>query len=337
MSAAVQIILPGLFDLPLHELDTGFVSDELPALNRILGLARVSDNRDYSIDAIIQRALALTSPSTSTSASLAMAQAYANADEDEPARLILAEAVHLRADLHSAVVLPIPKTSDNIQDIDIVINDLNDLFKVDYDMTAVADGVFLLRLNGFDAPTHYPQVLSVLGKTITPYIEQSRQILPWYRLLNEIQMFMHQHPINDKRIRQGRLPINSLWLWGAGQRPTLATRPRWFCDDALLNHFAANLGLSIESCSGVASAGDIGDALIVDLRLLQWLKTGLDTRLDQILLDIEHNLLKPVLQGLTGRRASLRLRAGYRHDFELRPGAKLKFWRRPGSLAAWNR
>ncbi|MCP4471422.1 MAG: hypothetical protein GY815_12205 [Gammaproteobacteria bacterium] len=331
MSAGVQIILPGLFDLPLHELDTEFASNELPGLNRILGLATPRDNQAYSIDAIIQRALALES----TSPGLAMAQAFADADEDEPARLILAEAVHLRADLHSAVVIPIPKTSENVQDINNIINDLNKLFKVDYDMSAITDGVFLLRLKGFDAPTHYPQVLSVMGKVINPYIEQSRQILPWYRLLNEIQMFMHQHPLNAERIRQGRLPINSLWFWGAGERPAIDTRPCWFCDDALLNRYAASLGLPVESCSGVSSRDDFSDALIVDLRLLQWLKAGLDTSLDEILLDIDRNLLGPVLKGFAESRLTLRLRAGYRHDLELRPSAKMKFWRRPGSLDAW--
>ncbi|MCP4333288.1 MAG: hypothetical protein GY785_11585 [Gammaproteobacteria bacterium] len=328
--ACVQIILPGLFDLPLHELETDFVSKELPGLNRILGLATLHDNQAYSIDAIIQRALTLES-----SPGLPMAQAFAEADEAEPARLILAEAVHLRADLHDAVVIPIPKTPDTIQDIEIIINNLNDAFKVDCDLSVIADSVFLLRLTGFDAPTLYPQVLSVLGKAVNPFIEQSRQVLPWYRLLNEIQMYMHQHPVNVERMRQGRLPINSLWFWGAGERPAIATRPRWFCDDALLNRFAASLGLVVESCSGIGACADFSDTLIVDLRLLQWLKAGLDTNLDEILLDIERKLLAPVLQEFAKSRLTLHLRAGYRHDLELRPSAKIKFWRRPGSLDAW--
>jgi hypothetical protein len=331
MGDSVQIILPGLFDLPLHELDSGFVKDELPALNRILGLATAQDNQDYSIDAIIRRALGLTSPG------LAMAQSFAGDDEHEPARLILAESVHLRADLHSAVVVPIPKTADNLRDIDNIINDLNELFKVDYNSISVADGVFLLRLREFDAPTHYPQVLSVLGKTVSPYIEQSRQILPWYRLLNEMQMFMHQHPVNAERMRQGRLAINSLWFWGAGERPTLDTRPCWICDDPLLNRFAASLGLQVESCSSLGSRDDFSAVLIVDLRLLQWLKAGLDMSLEEILLDIERNLLAPLLRGFAENRITLRLRAGYHHDFELRPSAKMKFWRRPSSLDSWPR
>jgi len=331
MSAGLQIILPGLFDLPLDELDSGFVKHELPALNRILGLATALDNQDFSIDAILQRALALTSPG------LAVAQAFADEDEREPARLILAEAVHLRPDLHSAVVIPIPKTTDNIQDIDNIINDLKDLFKVDCDLSAVADGLFLLRLKEFDAPAHYPQLLSVLGKTVNPYTEQSRQVLPWYRLLNEMQMFMHQHPVNADRMQQGRLAINSLWFCGAGERPALDTRPCWFCDDVLLNRFAASLDLPIESCSSVATCGDLSAAIIVDLRLLQWLKAGLDMSLDQILLDIERNLLVPVLRRFGESRLTLRLRAGYQYDFELRPSAKMKFWRRPSSLDSWQR
>jgi hypothetical protein len=329
--SSVQIVLPGLFDLPLDELDAGFLRNDLAALNRILGLATPRDNRDFTVDAIVQRALALAP----TSSGLAIAQAFAEDDEDEPARLVLAEAVHLRADLHDAVVIPIPKTAENRRDIVNIINDLGDLFKVDYDIAAVANDAYLLRLRNFGPPSHYPQLLSVLGKPVNPYIEQSRQVLPWYRLLNEIQMFMHQHPVNAERLRKGRLPINSLWFSGAGEKPVVACGPRWICDDALLNRFAESLGLAVESCSGISASQDFDNTLIVDLRLLQSLKTGLEGSLDRILLDIDNNLLAPVLREYTRSRLTLRLRAGYRHDFVLRPGAKLKFWRRPASLDKW--
>lgn len=331
MSAGAQIVLPGLFDLPLDELDPAFVSDELPSLNRILGLATPRENSDFSIDAIVQRALQLET----ASCGLPVAQAFADADETEPARLVLAEAVHLRADMHDAVVVPISKTAEELSDISIIINDLNDVFKADYDLSAVAEGTFLLRLNDFDAPTHYPQVLSVLGKPVNPFIEQSRQVLPWYRLLNEMQMFMHQHPLNAERILKGRLPINSLWFWGAGDRPAIESRLRWFCDDALLGRFAGSLGLRVDPISSLGAEDDLEEALVVDLRLLQWLKQGLDGRLERILLEIDRDLLAPVISRFDGARLKLKLRAGYAYDFEMGPASKLKFWRRPGSLDAW--
>ena len=34
--------------------------------------------------------------------------------------------------------------------------------------------------------------------------------------LNEAQMLLHAHPLNARREESGQLPINSLWLWGAG-------------------------------------------------------------------------------------------------------------------------
>ena len=331
MSASLQIILPGLFDLPLEELEAGFVRDELPALNRILGRAAARENSDFTIDAIIRNAMDIA-PGV---AGLPVAQAFAADEEASPGRLILAEAVHLRADMHDALVVPISKTEEDLDQINIIINDLNDLFNVDYHCEAVGEGVYLLRFNDFDAPTHYPQVLSVLGKPVNPYIEQSRQVLPWYRLLNEIQMFMHQHPVNAERMQAGRLPINSLWFWGAGAAPRVDPELRWFCDDALLSRFASGLGLQVESCSGLDNSDAFDKGLVIDLRLLQWLKAGLEGGLDEILLDIERGLLASAMEKYDKGSLTLFIRAGYAFDFELGPAAKLKFWRRPGSLEDW--
>ena len=330
MTAAVQLVLPGLFDLPLHELEPGFVDAELPSLNRLLGLATPRMNRDYSIDAMLGSALGLSL----SAPALPMAQAFADGDVNGE-RLLLIEAIHLQADLHNAIAMPIPKNAENKKDIDILFKDLEGLFKVDFDVFKNADGVYLLRLKAFDAPTHYPHPLSVLGKSINPFIEQSRQVLPWYQLLNEVQMFLHQHVVNERRLQQGKPAINSIWAWGAGEPIKPASLPAWYGDDAALNQFAAALGLTVAGLGDLTGDADFEHALIVDLRLLQLLKAGLDSPLDGLLLDIEHNLLGPLMKALAKRRAALHLRAGYRVDFELKPRAGLKFWRRPGSLADW--
>ena len=39
------------------------------------------------------------------------------------------------------------------------------------------------------------------------------------RLQNEVQMLMYQHPLNDQRIANGQLPVNSFWLSGTGVLP----------------------------------------------------------------------------------------------------------------------
>jgi hypothetical protein len=74
----------------------------------------------------------------------------------------------------------------------------------------------------------------------------------------------------------------------------------------------------------------------IDLRLLELLKTGVATELDQLLLDIEAGLLTPLLSIVDQKRKRLWLRAGFEFDFELTPAARLKFWRRPRNLMNWD-
>ena len=47
------------------------------------------------------------------------------------------------------------------------------------------------------------------------------------RLGAELEMWLHEHPLNETRRRSGELPVSTLWLWGgtpaqAGQSPVLA-------------------------------------------------------------------------------------------------------------------
>jgi hypothetical protein len=42
------------------------------------------------------------------------------------------------------------------------------------------------------------------------------------RLQNEVQMFLHTHPLNEDREQAGALPVNSFWLDGCGVAPSAA-------------------------------------------------------------------------------------------------------------------
>ena len=104
MPEQVDIVLPGLFDLPLGELDPVLVTKRLASLNHILRLAAPRPNRAYSIDAILRR---VTGLGEDPGRSLPLAQACAGKDRGRADRLLLAQAVHLRADMQSAIVMPI--------------------------------------------------------------------------------------------------------------------------------------------------------------------------------------------------------------------------------------
>jgi hypothetical protein len=52
---------------------------------------------------------------------------------------------------------------------------------------------------------------------LTDWWPQEDSLREWRRLLNEIQMVWHEHPVNLARAERGELPINSLWLYGGAQ------------------------------------------------------------------------------------------------------------------------
>ena len=47
----------------------------------------------------------------------------------------------------------------------------------------------------------------------------------WRRWMNEVQMALHDCPVNAERERRGAAPINSVWPWGGGSLPPSAGAP----------------------------------------------------------------------------------------------------------------
>lgn len=60
------------------------------------------------------------------------------------------------------------------------------------------------------------------GLDIDPLLPRGDDAMRYRALLNEVQMLLHGHPVNEAREARGALPVNSLWLWGGG---TLPARP----------------------------------------------------------------------------------------------------------------
>jgi len=58
-------------------------------------------------------------------------------------------------------------------------------------------------------------------------------------LQSEIEMALHDHEVNQRRVAAGQQPINSLWLWGGGMAPERGTRdlPQLFTDEPLMHGY----------------------------------------------------------------------------------------------------
>ena len=66
--------------------------------------------------------------------------------------------------------------------------------------------------------------LAVAGRRLNDWWKQDAETRPWRRLLNEIQMAWHDHPVNEARAARGVAPVNALWLYG-GAAPGASRRP----------------------------------------------------------------------------------------------------------------
>ncbi|HEX6736216.1 MAG TPA: hypothetical protein VF096_15515 [Azonexus sp.] len=66
------------------------------------------------------------------------------------------------------------------------------------------------------ASAHIAAPLSaVAGRRVDSELSEHDATLT--RWLNEVQMFLHGHPVNSRRERAGQPVVNSLWLWGGGR------------------------------------------------------------------------------------------------------------------------
>lgn len=61
----------------------------------------------------------------------------------------------------------------------------------------------------------------ISGKVVGPYISTSPNAQKLTSLMRKSYDLLKDHPVNIERIKQGKRPANSIWLWGEGTKPTL--------------------------------------------------------------------------------------------------------------------
>jgi hypothetical protein len=65
----------------------------------------------------------------------------------------------------------------------------------------------------------------VAGRTIDDWMPRAPQAKMLRRLQQEMQMLLYTHPVNEERIRDGLLPVNSFWVSGTGALPGAQPAP----------------------------------------------------------------------------------------------------------------
>lgn len=61
----------------------------------------------------------------------------------------------------------------------------------------------------------------ISGRVVGPYISTSPNAQKLTSLMRKSYDILKNHPVNIERVKQGKRPANSIWLWGEGTKPTL--------------------------------------------------------------------------------------------------------------------
>ena len=67
-----------------------------------------------------------------------------------------------------------------------------------------------------------PPVFDLYHKSVMSCIKQLDETMYWQRFITEAQMFMGENPLNHGRLN---LPVNGLWIWGAGELANMGAKP----------------------------------------------------------------------------------------------------------------
>lgn len=153
-----------------------------------------------------------------------------------------------------------------------------------------------------------------LGEDLFEHLPQGPDGRRWRALLNEVQVLLHQHPVNAERRARGLPPVNSLWLWGGGALPQRVTTNLTgvIGEDLLLLALARRAGISVQPRNG-ASVSSASAGWLVDLQ---------DQSVDAIA-----ETWWPLLQS-QAKRQPLMLTFANGERWLYRPWHRLRFWRR---------
>jgi hypothetical protein len=197
---------------------------------------------------------------------------------------------------------------------------------------ALSDSGYTLRWAGYE-PWTLECRTEIECDTVEPADAENRDLrdcLPAGRdaqqvrkLMNELQMLLHEHPVNVVRAERGLVPVNGVWLWGFGSARAVEppTLPALATDDAWLRGLWRLSGGSALPLASAGQALECSEPLLVAAA-----SPGTDAaaQLEQL----DTGLLEPLAAAL--RRGSVRGASLLLGDvaYTVEHGDRFAFWRR---------
>lgn len=173
-----------------------------------------------------------------------------------------ADPVHLRIEQNHIMLADHQAFQISESESASIMTDLNHYLKNDdLEFNLLKPEQWYVRLP--KAPEILTHTLSeVTCKNINHYLPTGTASAKWLKIFNEIQMLLHEHPVNLARESRGELPVNSVWFWGGGTMP-----------HSIRSHFT-HIWSQHDLTQSLATASNTSHAALPE-HPEQWLQTGL--------------------------------------------------------------
>lgn len=330
----VTLVLPGLI---WPNQATRLTDDlALPALERLLGCATLRHSGRSSLHEALSALFGLSEP-LPVAALRRLGEAEASLTTTHCAAWLCADPVHLHFAREHLLLTDASDLHIQSDEANQLLESLN-TFLTEEDpesgqIEATVPDRWYLPLKTTTQTRFFP-LTDVMGRPVSHFAPEGPDARNWARLANEIQVLLHNHPVNQAREQAGQPTINSVWFWGGGALPETRQRPApvMHATDPVACGLARHSGMHIEA----PDAPPAQDAIIVmDALQSPALRLDLETwraRLQQM----ELKQLAPLVKLLrAGRIKKLRCIAPGDHfslALEISPFDLFKFWRRPRRL-----
>ena len=247
---------PGAADALVAGLDIG-------GLDRLIARSEptTTADTDGTFESLVFRAFGYESPPAGADWPVAAFTALIDHVSGERGTLLRTDPVHLRADVADLVLFA---TADLAADEARSLADtVNSALGPEGPPVHAAHPLRWYVVPGGPARIATTSLSLATGGPISPAMPRGPDARWWHRWMNEIQMALHECPVNAEREGRGAAPVNSLWPWGAGSLPPAARTSftRAWSDDVLVHGLALHAGVEFGTLPAGADAWLDGDPL----------------------------------------------------------------------------
>ena len=331
MSARAQsvcLLLPGL----LQAVEQAAEAAALPAISRLLSRASTAcpDVRTFEQVALEWFNVRSTNDE-SAAAQLGHRIEFGQQNPSDPGQtLFRADPVYQQIDLHSILLGDPGLLELSTDDAQALIESLN--------RHLAGDGISLScraaqrwYLHASDKlELQSTPITAAVGRNIAHTNAVGGDAGKWQKLLTECQMVLFDHPVNRQRELAGKLPVNSLWLWGEGALPVFTpdgvTR-KAYSGDFYVRSLADFTSATTAAIDKINFSADTA-VLIADRSLQTAVNTGDGPLRSRNLASLEQQVFQPLWRNLSSSRVrQVNLWTG-RRWLQVNSRARRQFWRR---------